>query len=236
MTTHHSGYYDHSRIDERVAAGDHRAVIGGLWDQIGGLQLEFLRANGLTPQSRLLDIGCGSLRLGVVAVDYLDAGLYWGTDINASLLTAGYEREIVPAGLAQKLPRENLIVDGEFAFTGLPRSFDFAIAQSVFTHLPFNHMRLCLANLAEHVEGACTFFMTVFIAPDNVLSKPFAQQPGGVTTYPHRDPYHYSLADLNHAAVGLPWRIDYVGDWMHPRNQMMVVFRKAIDVRRLTPD
>jgi hypothetical protein len=130
-----------ARLAKRVPNGEHRALIGGMWDEIGALQLDFLRARGLRPDSRLPDIGCGSLRLGVRATDYLETGNYWGTDINESLLTAGYEREIVPSGLAHKLPRDHLIVDGDFTFAHLPRDFDFVIAQSVFTHLPLNHLR-----------------------------------------------------------------------------------------------
>ncbi|MGC1464305.1 MAG: hypothetical protein WA792_01085, partial [Pseudolabrys sp.] len=109
MTKMLSNYYNQDWVAEGVSAGKHRALIGGLWDEIGSLQLEFLRANGLTPQSRLLDIGCGSLRLGVRAIEYLNVGHYWGTDINESLLAAGFEKEIIPNGLARKLPRENLI-------------------------------------------------------------------------------------------------------------------------------
>lgn len=223
----HSHYYDHSKIAQDVAAGRHRSLIGGLWDEIGALQFKFLQAQGLTPQSKLLDIGCGSLRLGVRAVAYLEPGNYWGTDLNESLLAAGYQNEIIPAGLAHKLPRDNLVLDGDFVFSGVPHNFDFAIAQSVFTHLPLNHMRLCLANLGEHIDGPCTFFMTVFVAPDEKLSKQFVQLPGGTTTYPHRDPYHYSPADLRHVIAGLPWTVDYIGDWKHPRNQKIAAFRKA---------
>lgn len=223
MTDVFSDFYRQQRIAEQASTGAHRKIIGGLWDEIGALQLDYLKANGLTPRSKLLDIGCGSLRLGVRAVDYLEAGNYWGTDLNQSLLDAGYDKEIVPAGLEPKLSRDRLIVDSDFSFAGVPRDVDVAIAQSVFTHLPFNHLRLCLANLAGHVTGPCTLFLTVFIAPDDALSKPFDQ--GGVQTYPHRDPYHYSVADLRHAAAGLPWAVDYIGDWGHPRHQKMVAFR-----------
>lgn len=226
MTLRHSAYYNHDKIAEQAAGGQHRELVGGLWDEIGALQLGFLQANGLTPQHKLLDIGCGSLRLGVRAVDYLEAGNYWGTDINKSLLSTGYQKEIVPAGLNHKLPRENLIVDADFTFAGLPRSFDFAIAQSVFTHLPLNHMRLCLANLAEHIDGPCTFFLTAFIVPQEALSTSFKHYPGEITTHPHRDPYHYSLLDLQYVTSGLPWSVEYVGDWKHPRNQKMATFSK----------
>jgi SAM-dependent methyltransferase len=223
----HSSYYDQRGIGERVSQGEHRELIGGLWDEVGSLQFEFLRANGLCPETRLLDIGCGSLRLGVRAVDYLKAGNYWGTDINESLLRAGYEKEIMPSGLAHKLPRDHLVVDGEFTFATLPRNFDFAIAQSVFTHLPLNYMRLCLDSLAAHIDGPCTFFLTVFIAPDDMVSRPVSHHPGGVVTFPHRDPYHCTQADLHHIARGGHWSVEFMGDWNHPRDQKMVVFRKT---------
>ena len=72
------------------------------------------------------------------AVDFLDSGHYWGTDLNESLLDAGYEKEIVPASLTDKLPRENLVTDGDFKFPSIPQEINFAIAQSLFTHLPLN--------------------------------------------------------------------------------------------------
>ena len=218
-----SNYYNQTAMADAVERGEHRHVIGGMWDEIGDLQLTFLQANGLKPESTLLDIGCGSLRLGVRAAAYLDPANYWGTDLNPVLLEAGYEREIVPAGLSSQLPRSNLIADEEFTFPGVPSHIDFAIATSVFTHLPFNYMRLCIANLGRHVVSPCTFFFTVFVPPNGLSVTESHRQPvGGKVTHPHRDPYHYSVADLQHAAAETPWSIDFIGDWNHPRNQMMV--------------
>jgi SAM-dependent methyltransferase len=227
VTDQPSGYYQPDLIERRIASGLHREVIGGYWDEIGALQIEFLKAHGLLPQHRLLDIGCGSLRLGVRAAGYLDAGHYWGTDINATLLEAGYEKEIKPAGLEARLPRSQLVADGEFAFPGIPQGFDFAIAQSVFTHLPFNHLRLCLARLAAHVRPEGTFFLSIFIVPSEALPGPVARGTDGVTTYPHRDPYHYTAADLSHAAYGLPWRLQFHREWNHPRKVHMAAFTRA---------
>lgn len=218
-----SPYYDLEAIRKTVEAGGHRAVIGGMWDEIGRLQMDFLKASGLQRQSTLLDIGCGSLRLGVRAVEYLEAGRYWGTDINESLLESGYQKEIVPANLAAKLPRRHLIVDGDFSFSGLPREFDFAIAQSLFTHLPLNHLRLCLHHLGRHLSGGCRFFLTAFIVKDAQACEPVLHELGGITTYPGRDPYHHTVDDLRYAAKGLPWSIEDVVDWNHPRAQRMAI-------------
>ncbi|WP_052027133.1 class I SAM-dependent methyltransferase [Rhodovulum sp. PH10] len=136
-------YDDKAAIAEGVRAGAHRELIGGLWDEIGRLQLDFLLTQGLLPTNHVLDIGCGSLRAGVRLVRYLDSGHYFGTDLNESLLQAGYEIEIAREGLQDKLPRTNLVTDGEFDFSWCAVSFDVAIAQSVFTHLPLNDLRVC---------------------------------------------------------------------------------------------
>jgi hypothetical protein len=56
-----SPYDDEANITASVARGDHQSVIGGLWDEVGQLQHDFLVAHGLQPTHRLLDVGCGSL-------------------------------------------------------------------------------------------------------------------------------------------------------------------------------
>jgi hypothetical protein len=45
-----------------LAALRHRDVVGGMWDDIGKLQFDFLCDHGLRPSCRLIDIGCGCLR------------------------------------------------------------------------------------------------------------------------------------------------------------------------------
>lgn len=220
-----SKYHDEALTAERIAKEGHRNVVGGMWEEIGELQLGWLKDQGLQPHHTLLDIGCGSLRLGLRAVDYLDSSRYWGTDLSQDLLAAGYEQEIVPAGLASKLPRDNLIVDSEFTFDGVPTKIDFVMAQSVFTHLPLNHIRLCLANLSRHVEKSCVFFFTILTPdPARTVVDPCVQAPG-VVSYSHKDPYHYLPGDIEHVATEWGWKIEVIGDWGHPRKQKMVAAR-----------
>ena len=217
-----SRFYDRKAIADAVKAARHRESVGGLWDQIGQLQFDFLVANGLRPEHKLLDIGCGSLRGGVKFVRYLQAGHYFGTDLNGSLLDAGYEIEIANEGLTGKLPRTNLREDSEFDFTPFAQLFDRALAQSLFTHLPFNHMRACLERLAPFVQPGGRFHMTFFEIPDHHPShRPFGEWPGGGYTHGMSDPFHYRFADIAYAAAGLPWSCRCVGDWGHPRGQSM---------------
>jgi hypothetical protein len=94
-----SAYDDVDGIRIVVSRGEHRDVIGGLWDQLGQLQFDYMIREGLKPHHKLLDIGCGSLRGGIHFIRYLDAGNYIGTDPNMSLLDAGYEIELGSSGL-----------------------------------------------------------------------------------------------------------------------------------------
>jgi SAM-dependent methyltransferase len=222
----HSDYDDDAHIAAEVAGGRHREVIGGLWDEVGQLQLEFLQKQGLKPGSRLLDIGCGSLRLGARAANYLEPCNYFGTDISESLLDAGWARELSPEGQI-KLPRRNLSVSPDFDFDFLTEPMDFGIAQSVFTHLPLNHLRRCLTKAAPKFRTGGKLFVTAFIRrPSEDLSLPLTTLPGGVVTYDWRDPYHYWPTDFRYAATYSPWEVHILGDWGHPRGQQMVLFER----------
>ncbi len=218
-------YYDFKEISERVSRGEHRETIGSMWDEIGSLQFEFLKSYGLKPWHRLVDVGCGCLRGGVHFVQYLEPNNYFGTDINQSLLDAGYDIELERYELQSRLPRSQLRCDTDFDFSTYTVSFDFALAQSLFTHLPANHIRLCLARLQRAMAANGSFFATFFIVPDDLpYGAPFTHVPGDVVTNDHRDPYHYRFSDLWRLCEQLPWHPNLIGDFGHPRSQKMVLF------------
>jgi SAM-dependent methyltransferase len=220
-----NSYTDADRLEQRVEDGRHRKVIGGRWDQLGNLQLDFLRQRGLRPHHAVLDVGCGSLRAGVKLVPYLEPGNYYGIDLNDVLIEAGYEREIVPAGLDDRLPRANLAVNDSFDASGFDRRFDFAIAHSVFTHVPWNDIRLCLEMLCDVMADDGSFFATYFELPEDEPSRSHVvHAPGDLETSANADPYHYRVSDLHHACRGLPWRVHWHGEWGHPRGQKMMWF------------
>jgi SAM-dependent methyltransferase len=220
-----SPYFDHRQVQRAVDHGEHREVVGELWDEIGDLEHRFLIDHDLQPQHTLLDIGCGSLRGGVHFIRYLEPGNYIGVDFDQSLLDAGFAIELKVARLQDKMPQENLVCLLEFEFDRLDRHFDFVLAHSLFTHLTFNRIRQCLERLAPVIKIGGHFFATFFELPRTASpSLPFAQDPGNIVTYDTRDPYHYKLADFFYAASGLPWQIRYIGKWGHPRGQRMLEF------------
>ena len=116
---------------EDIDAGVHRDFIGGHWDLLGKLQLDFMRDQGLKPDQKVLDIGCGALRAGIPLTNYLNATCYYGTDVNESLIEAAHI-ELVTSDLASKNPV--LRVDKNFELVRLNAEFDFVLAQSLFTH------------------------------------------------------------------------------------------------------
>lgn len=209
----------------REGRASHRDTIGGMWEEHGISQRDYLIEQGLRPEQRLLDLGCGSFRAGVKLIPYLNPGHYFGIDMNASLLDVGYEKEIEPLGLADRLPRSNLAVSDDFQAAGFGTAFDVVLAQSLFTHLPINHLRLALERMRFVMALNGVFFVTYFEAdPVRPTAEPISHSPGGVITFPDRDPYHMRVADLQHAALGTGWALKSVSEWGHPKAQKMARF------------
>jgi SAM-dependent methyltransferase len=215
--------YGFTLTDEQIAAEVHRGKVGRDWEGTGRLQLEFLVAQGLLPTSKLLDVGCGALRAGILLAKHLEPGGYYGIDVNESLIRAALIHELPKAGLQDRVPEENLRVTDRFE-CDFGVAFDFAIAQSVFTHLPLNHIRLCLYQLSRVMAPGGRFYATFFEASAHTpYDRPVQQVVR--KTWPERDPYHYRRDDLRWAAETVAdWNVRYIGDWGHRRGQLMMEY------------
>lgn len=208
---------------DAIAQGKHREAIGGRWEEMGKLQFDYLRNHGLAPHHDFLDIGCGSLRGGVKFIEYLEPGHYWGIDNNAALLDAGWAIELLQAGLQHRQPRKQLVCLSDFQFSELRHLFDYAIAQSVFTHLNWNKISLCLVRLAPCMRPGGKFYATFMHVPaDHPFEQPMKHPL--CTSYGHRDPFHYRDDDFRHAIRHLPWSVQFLGGWNHPTDTHMLEF------------
>ena len=214
--------YHRQLTDDELNRNEHRDFVGGLWDEIGRLQHDFMVSRGLTPQHTLLDVGCGALRGGIHFIDSLDLGNYHGLDINESLLNGG-KREIKHAGLVDKHPK--LLINQNFEFWQFGTKFDYALAVSVFTHLPMNHIVRCLVELAKVLKPQGQFFASFFEAPTSAFLEQIKHEPGGVITHYDEDPFHYSFAEFQCMADLANLSVELVGNWSHPRDQQMLCFR-----------
>jgi SAM-dependent methyltransferase len=192
---------------------------------MGRLQFDFLRSRGLRPEHYLLDVGCGRLRAGRFFIPYLEQGHYFGVDREAERLRIGYEDRL-DASAREKRP--TLLCIDDFGFGRLGQMFDFALAQSVFTHLPLNDITRCLVNMADVLAPAGEFYATFF---ENPYGKrhvgPVVQERRGLRTHYDKDPYHYDLQTLARACEDTGLTMEYLGDWGHPVDQRMLVYRPA---------
>jgi SAM-dependent methyltransferase len=196
-----------------------------MWEEIGQLQFDFLVSQGLEPEHYLLDMGCGSLRGGVHFVKHLEPGHYFGIDRNPKLLAAG-ESELERAGVTGKRP--TLEARSDFVAASLGQSFDFALAQSLFTHLPFNSIVRCVAEVGRVLSPGGRFFATFFASPGPRLrTEPMPVRSDiAIQVKLDQDPYYYDPALFSWLCEGSDLVCEYHGEWGHPRQQQMLVFTK----------
>src|SRR5438034_6801782 len=141
----------------------YRAYVGPPedYDLIAAMAFNLLTTLGLRQHHSLLDVGCGSLRIGRLLIPYLNRGKYFGIEPNQWLVEEGIKKEIGEALLEIKRPK--------FYFTDSPAilaevkiAFDFAVAQSIFSHCGLDLIAPWLSFIAKSlaVDGAlvATFF------------------------------------------------------------------------------
>lgn len=220
-----NSYYSRQLSVSEIRGGKHRTFVGGLWEELGILQFEFMKNMGLQPGHKLLDVGCGAMRGGLYFVDYLNAGNYYGLDINASLIEAA-KIELNSAGLLVKSP--HLLVNDKFDFSLFDVDFDYAVAISVFTHLDMNHILRCLVEISKKLKPKGKFYATFFEAPASLYLSPIRHHPGEITTYYDNDPFHYSYTEMKNLAAQAGINVELVDGWVHPRNQKMLCFVRGI--------
>lgn len=218
--------------EEEIANGVHRKFIGGHWDGHGEHQVEFLTEHGLRPEHRFLDVGCGAFRAGRHFIDMLDPGNYYGVDANLSLMETGYGVELSDAQ-RKRLPVENLRANDRFD-VNFGVKFDYAIAQSVFSHVSLNHMRLCLARVSRVMRPGGKFYVTFFEQPPGTkLDMITSLSKRGKAVMSEQNVFWYFRSDLQWVAGFGAWKFRYIGDWGHPMGQKMVEYTRTADSGKL---
>ena len=202
--------------EEQVRILGHRRYVGGDWDSIGDMSFAFLREQGLRPDHVLLDIACGSFRLGSRAIPYLDPGNYLGIDREASLIAEGMKHELGEAMIAQKRPE--ILISADFEFARFSRHPDVAVAFSLFTHLTPDAIDLCLRRLRNVMKPDSRFYATYKPRPrlwrNPSVSNSFAS-------------FRYSLSEMTEFAKCNGFTVTEMGDWRPQAIQKMLQFRLA---------
>lgn len=197
----------------------HREGVGGLWEEIGNLQFDFLVKQGLRPDQYFLDIGCGSLRGGVQFIQYLEVGHYYGIDKEPSLVEAGMKVELKRYGLESKAP--HLLIIDDFGLSVIPLiHFNFMLAQSVFTHLGPKQIEECISRVIPRLDSNGYFYATFFESNDKRIHlgkpHPWRSLERGAAKYPFS--FFQNIARKSGISVA------NIGEWNHPRGQKMLAF------------
>ena len=201
---------------EGIKKMGHREYVGGMWEIIGKHQFQFLLDQGLQPHHYLVDIACGSLRAGVHIIPYLDPGHYLGIEKEGDLIELGIEKELGKELYEAKKPE--FVVSDSFEIEKFSARPDYAIAQSLFTHLPPSLIHACFAKLRASINPDGVFFGTfnetkkVRVNPEDAHSHEF---------------FAYTRGQMEAFGAENGWKAEYIGEWGHPRQQKMVKYRPA---------
>jgi SAM-dependent methyltransferase len=185
----------------------YRAYVGPPedYDLIAAMTFNLLTTLGLRQHHSLLDIGCGSLRIGRLLIPYLNRGKYFGVEPNKWLVEEGIKRELGEALLEIKRPTF-FFSDSPETITQAKVSFDFALAQSIFSHCGLDLIKNWLSaisrSLAEHGALVATFL------PGEEDS------PAKGWVYP--ECVNYRPVTMREVAADAGLRFELL-DWKHPR-------------------
>lgn len=201
--------------DRAIQSSFYRSHVGPpeRYDLIGAMQFNLLTFLGLRETHYLLDIGCGSLRGGRLFIPYLLPGRYYGIEPEQWLIDDGIKNEIGQDMVTLKQP--TFSNDRNFTLTMFGRTFDFLLAQSIFTHAAQAHIRRCLSEARKVMTPTSIFAATIFVGTEDYAGSEW-QGAVGLT---------YRLETMRRFAeeqglICLP-----IG-WPHPSGQTWLAFAR----------
>jgi cyclopropane fatty-acyl-phospholipid synthase-like methyltransferase len=185
----------------------YRAYVGPPedYDLIAAMTFNLLTTLGLRQNHSLLDIGCGSLRIGRLLIPYLNRSKYFGIEPNEWLVDEGIRHELGETLVQIKRPT--------FFFSDVPdtiaqagMAFDFAVAQSIFSHCGLDLIKGWLSAISRSLAEDGALVATFLIGEEDSLR----------TGWIYPDCVHYRPTTLQRAAEDVNLRFEIL-DWKHPR-------------------
>lgn len=204
----------------------YRAYVGPPrdYDLVAAMSFGLLVALGLRQHHRVLDVGCGSLRVGRLLIPYLNREGYTGLEPNQWLVETGIEREV---GADQVRIKQPTFVYGDDAAPLLQSStrYHYVLAQSIFSHCGPDLLEAWIRQSAALLrdDGA---LVATFIDADADNATPGWIYPGCVG---------YTRGTLHAAAARHGLRFIEL-DWRHPRQRWMLMARPGFDAGGIETD
>src|SRR4030095_16207230 len=191
---------DRENLGLGLKPGDphYRAYVGPPedYDLIAAMTFNLLTTLGLRQHHSLLDIGCGSLRIGRLLIPYLNRGEYFGVEPTEGWGDEGIKRELGETLLQIKRPTF-FFSDSPDAIAQAKVGFDFALAQSIFSHCGLDLIKGWLSAISHSLAQDGALVATFLIGEED------AEQTGWI--YP--DCVSYRPATLERAAVDVNLRL-----------------------------
>jgi ubiquinone/menaquinone biosynthesis C-methylase UbiE len=152
------------------------AVSGGEFRAVGReFTQHLIRLGGLRRSDRVLDIGCGTGRIAVPLLSYLDEGSYEGFDVhedairwcelNLSSRNDAFHFQTVPVHSRWFNPWGSEAAE-ELTFPYPDSEFDFVFAISLFTHLLRPASERYLSEVARVLKPRGRWLLTFFLVPE----------------------------------------------------------------------
>ena len=205
--------------DQREATPKHPGGGTSAADQ-GAWAFDFLRRQGLQPSNYVLDVGCGSLAAAIHLLPYMEQSHYWGFDRNVELFVAGVQVELPKAGVRPE--RGHFVLNDDFDLAEIPHSFDFAFSTLFLRRLSLNSIARCFASVVRKLSPGGRFYVT-WTNVDEADAFSAKHWPDGSTTWPDREPFHYTFEMLAGIAELTGGRAERVADDSHPRGERVLV-------------
>src|SRR5207247_1444352 len=127
--------HDREDLGLGLKPGDphYRAYVGPPedYDLIAAMTFNLLTTLGLRQHHSLLDVGCGSLRIGRLLIPYLNRGKYFGVEPNKWLVEEGIKRELGEDLVQIKYPTF-FFTDSAEAVCEAKGLFHFAVTEMIF--------------------------------------------------------------------------------------------------------
>jgi SAM-dependent methyltransferase len=154
----------------RLAPGDHhyRAFVGppDRFDFMSATQFTLLFHLGLREHHRVLDFGCGSLRLGRLLIPFLLPGRYYGIEPNDWLIRDALDCELGHGVVSIKQPHFAHNDDFRCDVFEVPEGFDFIMAQSILSHCGPDLAEKLVKEAAKVLAASGKFLFTCVNDPD----------------------------------------------------------------------
>lgn len=190
---------------------DYKAFVGNPdnYDKIGKIVFNLLLKYGLKPEHKLLDIGCGSLRVGKFIINYLNQSNYYGIDANNWLIVEALENENINLNKYPILTCvRNFDLDNNI-------KYNYILCNSVFIHACKKEIEKVFSQLNDILEDEGFFIFNYIEGKKDNEAKEW--------TYPSHICYTKKYIEGLLKKYNLSWEI---GNINYPGKQTFIIARR----------